>query len=88
MQVEAEGKYNGRMESDAAYLRSRALDEYLAANDATSFAAIRAHREKADRFTELAEAIELRERHPELDVQSPLEPESEHNFRQKVSLWL
>ena len=82
------GTYERRMDSVAAYFRNRVLDEYLAADDASSFAAIRSRCEKAARLTELAEAIELREHHLASGAESRPEPRSEARLAQKDSLWL
>jgi hypothetical protein len=75
------------MESDAAYFRRRAIEEYLQANFGPP-GAFRARREMSVRFAEVADAIEDHERILEPTTKTASISESEVRAKRQVTLWL
>ena len=76
------------MESDAVYFRRRASEEYLAAKCAGPSVASRAHREIADRYVELARAIEAEERKLGTTACYAFDAATEAEVKQRVTLWV
>lgn len=75
------------MESDATYFRRRASEEYLAANYAGPSVAFRAHREMADRFADLADAIEAEEQGLDANAVNASERAAEPEL-ERATLWV
>jgi hypothetical protein len=76
------------MESDVIYFRRRASEEYIAASCAGPSAALRAHREIADRFTDLADAIEAEERKLDKAADSVFDFAADAELNQRATLWV
>jgi hypothetical protein len=76
------------MESDVIYFRRRASEEYIAANGAGPSVALRAHREIADRFTDLADAIEAEERKLDTAADSAFDFANVADLNQRATLWV
>ena len=75
------------MESDAAYFRRRAIEEYIEANFGPP-GAFRARRDKSVRFAEFADAIEDQERRIEPAKRTASDSESKSPEERHVTLWL
>ena len=76
------------MESDVIYFRRRASEEYIAANCAGPSVALRAHREMAKRFTDLADAIEAEEQKLDKASDSAFDFAADADLSQRATLWV
>jgi hypothetical protein len=78
------------MESDAAYFRRRASEEYVACASAAHSAARRSHLELGRRYEDLAWAIDAQEHRLGINPRSAAEDNAEasHHEPQQVAMWL
>jgi hypothetical protein len=76
------------MESDAVYFRRRADEEYFAASSGGPPEASRAHREIADRYAALADAIEAEERKLETTANVVFDFAMESEMKPRATLWV